>query len=72
MKKVDIKKTLGYYVVMGSFEAGQMFRLRSKVYSYIDYVLDDGNAIVVAKDCFASKYVALPITAYKNVEVVLM
>lgn len=68
MKKIDIEKTIGYYVVFGSFEYGMMFRLRSKVYSYVGYVLDDGNAIVVAKDCAKGNYVVLPVADYRNAE----
>lgn len=68
MKKIDTTKTLAYRIAYGHFEYGELFRLRSNVYSYVGYVLDCGNAVVVAKDYSTGKYVSLPVSEYKNVE----
>ena len=68
MKKIDTTKTLGYRIDFSPFYYGELFRLRSKVYSYVGYVLDCGEAVVLAKDSSTGKYVALPVSDYENVE----
>lgn len=68
MKKIDSTKTLGYRIAFGSFEYGERFRLRSKLYLYIGHVLDCGRAVVLAKDYISGKYVALPVSDFDSVE----